>query len=168
MKGHCDGWRLVEVALRLVPQQIFRVKRLPRHSVCKAAGTCLRGIVSMNRTVRNIPRTSVSLKVTSPRLSQSERPISKGACISYRSFRSKLDPTTFGDSGPSSKNGERNSLTIEATMPTTAVKVADIHTIFRAKLSLPRVTTVSSTRATPSTKAASSVILTIFTSIIIV
>ena len=33
--------------------------------------------------------------------------------------------------------------------------VAHLHTIFRAKLSLPRVTTVSSTRATPSIKAAS-------------
>jgi len=109
-----------------------------------------------------------SLKVISPRLSQSERPVSTGSCISYRSFSPKLDPTRFGDSGPSWKNWERNSLTIKAATPTAAVKVADIHTIFRAKLSLPRVTTVSSTRATPSTKAASSVILTIFTSIVMV
>src|SRR5580658_11140376 len=41
-----------------------------------------------------------------------------------------------------------------------------IHRIFRAKLNLPRVTTVPSTLATPSTRAACSVILRMFTSII--
>lgn len=52
--------------------------------------------------------------------------------------------------------------------PAGKAEVERTHTIIRAKLSFPRVTTVSSTRATPSIKAASSVILTIFTSIVMV